>query len=80
MPEYHWKLTIVERNVMPTNWINLIPEAQERILEEAEELMRDLSLPDRRRLLTALERLQNHIEEYFQPKIQQILSSQLSMV
>ncbi len=78
MPEYQWKLTIVERNLSLSNWVKLIPEAQEQILWEADDLMGDLPLPDRQRLLTSLEKLQNFIEEDLQPTIQQILTSQLS--
>ena len=77
MPEYQWKLTIVERNLSLSNWVKLIPEAQEQILWEADDLMGDLPLPDRQRLLTSLEKLQNVIEEDLQPTIQQILTSQL---
>ena len=80
MPEYQWKLTIIERNLLLANWIKLMPEAQERMLEEADELMGDLSLSDRRRLLTSLERLSYHTVAEFRHKIKQILSSQLSFV
>ncbi|MFP4103820.1 hypothetical protein [Coleofasciculus sp.] len=59
MPEYQWKLTIVERNLLYSNWITLMPEAQERILEEAEELLRDLPLLDKQRLLTFLASLKD---------------------
>jgi len=79
MPEYQWKLTIVERNLLLSNWIKLIPEAQEQMLQEADELMGDLPLPDRRRLLTSLETLQGHTEKKLQQQIQQILSHQLSL-
>jgi hypothetical protein len=78
MPEYQWKLTIVERNFLLSNWMKLIPEAQEQMLWEADELIGDLPLPDRQRLLTSLEMLQNNTEENLQQKIQQILSNQLS--
>lgn len=79
MPEYQWKLTIVERNIVLSNWIKLIPEAQEQILGEADELMGDLPPEDRQRLLTSLEMLQEHAEENLQAKIQQILSNYLSL-
>ena len=79
MPEYQWKLTIVERNLLLSNWMKLIPEAQSQMLQEADELMGDLPLPNRQRLLTCLERLQDHIEGDLQPKIQKILSSRLSL-
>ncbi|HEY9822603.1 MAG TPA: hypothetical protein V6D35_17805 [Candidatus Sericytochromatia bacterium] len=78
MPDYQWKLTIVERNLILSNWMKLIPEAQERMLEEADDLMGDLPLPHRQQLLTSLEILQDYTEEDLQQKIQQILSSQLS--
>jgi len=78
MPEYQWKLTIVERNLLLANWRKLMPEAQERMLHEAEELMRDLSLSDRQGLFTSLETLFYHTEEDLQQMIQQILNSQLS--
>lgn len=73
MPEYQWKLTIVERNLLYSNWINLMPEAQERILEEAEELLRDLPLLDKQRLLTFLASLKD-TEKHLHHKIQQIVS------
>src|SRR4028118_982985 len=78
MPDYQWKLTIVERNLILSNWMKLIPEAQDRMLEEAEDLMGDLPLLHRQQLLTSLKMLQNYIEEDLQQNIQQILSSQLS--
>jgi hypothetical protein len=78
MPEYQWKLTIVERNLLLSNWIKLIPEAQEQMLWEADDLMRDLSLLDRQRLLTSLEMLQDSIEEDLQQRIQRILSRELN--
>ncbi|MEQ9551412.1 MAG: hypothetical protein RIM23_17600 [Coleofasciculus sp. G3-WIS-01] len=73
MPEYQWKLTIVERNLLYSNWINLMPEAQERILEEAEELLRDLPLLDKQRLLAFLASLKD-TEKHLHYKIQQIVS------
>lgn len=73
MPEYQWKLTIVERNLLYSNWINLMPEAQERMLEEAEELLRDLPLLDKQRLLTFLASLKD-TEKHLHHKIQQIIS------
>ncbi|MEQ8537288.1 MAG: hypothetical protein RIB93_07485 [Coleofasciculus sp. D1-CHI-01] len=73
MPEYQWKLAIVERNLLYSNWINLMPEAQERMLEEAEELLRDLPLLDKQRLLTFLASLKN-TEKHLHHKIQQIVS------
>jgi len=73
MPEYQWKLTIVERNLLYSNWINLMPEAQERMLEEAEELLRDLPLLDKQRLLTFLASLKD-TEKHLYHKIQQIVS------
>jgi len=73
MPEYQWKLTIVERNLLYSNWINLMPEAQERMLEEAEELLRDLPLLDKQRLLTFLASLKD-TEKHLHHKIQQIVS------
>ncbi|HBB35506.1 MAG TPA: hypothetical protein DDZ80_17420 [Cyanobacteria bacterium UBA8803] len=80
MPEYQWKLTIVERNLLLSNWVKLIPEAQEQMLEEADQLMAELPLSDRRLLLTYLETLQYHIEANLRQKIQKILSNQLSLV
>lgn len=56
---YQWKLTIIERNLLRSNWMNLLPEAQERILEEANDLIKDLPLSDQQRLMTALEKLQD---------------------
>jgi hypothetical protein len=79
MPKYQWKLTIVERNLLLSNWMKLIPEAQEQMLWEADDLMVDLPLPDRQRLLAALETLQGHIEEDLRQKIQHILSSHVSL-
>ncbi len=79
MPKYQWKLTIVERNLLLSNWVKLIPEAQEQMLWEVNDLMEDLPLPDRQRLLTSIETIQDHTEEDLQPKIQQILTSQLSL-
>ncbi|MEQ9367677.1 MAG: hypothetical protein RIG63_01400 [Coleofasciculus chthonoplastes F3-SA18-01] len=73
MPEYQWKLAIVERNLLYSNWINLMPEAQERMLEEAEELLRDLPLLDKQRLLTFLASLKD-TEKHLHQKIQQIVS------
>lgn len=74
MPEYQWKLTIVERNLLVYNWLKLIPEAQEQMLWEADELMGDLSLPERQQLLVNLEILKSYVEANFQEKIQQIVS------
>lgn len=79
MPEYQWKLTIVERNLLLSNWMKLIPEAQAQMLQEADALLGDLPLPNRQRLLTCLERLQDHIEGDLQPKLHKILSSRLSL-
>lgn len=79
MPKYQWKLTIVERNLLLSNWMKLIPEAQEQMLWEADDLMVDLPLPDRQRLLAALETLQGHIGEDLRQKIQHILSSHVSL-
>jgi hypothetical protein len=75
MSEYQWKLTIVERNLVFPNWLKLMTEAQERMLEEAEELIGFLSLPDRQRLLTLLAMLQDHVEADFQQKITQIVNN-----
>ena len=52
-----------------------MPEAQEQMLEEADELIGDLPLPDSQRLLTSLETLQDHTQEEVQRKIKQILSN-----
>ncbi len=79
MPNYQWKLAIVERNLLPSNWIKLIPEAQEQILREADDLMGDLPLPDRQRLLALLETLQQHTQSDLQQKVQHILSNHLSL-
>ncbi|HAJ59794.1 MAG TPA: hypothetical protein DCP31_11395 [Cyanobacteria bacterium UBA8543] len=78
MPQYQWKLTIVERNLLLSNWMKLIPEAQEQMLWEANDLMRDIPLPDRQRLLTSLEMLQDHTEQDLQKTIRQILRSHLN--
>ncbi|GAB4204986.1 MAG: hypothetical protein Fur006_60660 [Coleofasciculaceae cyanobacterium] len=76
MPDYQWKLNIIERNLLLSNWMKLMPEAQEQMLEETDELIADLPLPERQRLLTLLEMLQDHTPEEFQrQKIAQILSS-----
>jgi hypothetical protein len=75
MFEYQWKLTIVERNLLLSNWIKLMPEAQEQMLEEADELMGELPMSDKERLLTSLATLQDYTEESLQQKIQQILGS-----
>ncbi len=79
MPEYQWKLTIVERNLLLSNWVKLIPEAQEQMLWEADGLIGNLPLPDRRRLLSSLEILQEHTEENLRQRIQQILSNHSSL-
>ncbi len=79
MPEYQWKLTIVERNLVLSNWVKLLEEAQEQILWEADELMGELPLPDRQRLLNSIEMLLDHTEANLQQKMQQILSSYLSL-
>ena len=78
MPDYQWKLTIVERNLSLSNWMKLMPEAQEQMLEEADELIGDVPLLDSQRLLTLLETLQDHTEEEVHRKIKQILSHQSS--
>ncbi len=75
MLEHQWKLTIVERNLLPANWIKLIPEAQEQMLWEADILLADLPLSHKPQLLTALETLQAYVEEDSQQKIQQIISN-----
>lgn len=79
MPEYQWKLTIVERNLLLSNWMNLIPDAQEQMLWEANDLMEDLPQSDKQRLLTSLETLHNHTNNNLQEKIQDILNSQHSV-
>lgn len=79
MPKYQWKLTIVERNLLLSNWLKLIPEAQEQMLWEVNDLIEDVPLPNRQRLLASLEMLQEHAQADFQEKIQEILSSQLSL-
>lgn len=79
MPEYQWKLTIIERNLLLSNWMNLIPEAQERMLEEADELMTILPFFDKQRLLASLETLQYHTQAELHQKIQQILRSQMEL-
>lgn len=78
MPEYQWKLNIVERNLLLSNWIKLIPEAQEQMLWETGELIGDLPLSDQQRLLTAIETLQHHVEGNLQQKLQQIFSNHAS--
>lgn len=78
MPEYQWKLTIVERNLLLSNWMRLIPEAQERMLEEADQLIADLPLSDRQRLMASLGILQQHTEKNLQKRIMQILSPKSS--
>lgn len=55
-----------------------MPEAQEQMLEEADELIGDVPLVDSQRLLTLLETLQEHTEEQVHGKIKQILSHQSS--
>lgn len=55
-----------------------MPEAQERILEEADELMGEIPVSDKERLLNYLETLQNHAEPNFRCKMNQILSNQSS--
>lgn len=51
-----------------------MPEAQEQMLEEADELIGYVPLVDSQRLLTLLETLQDHTEEQVHGKINQILS------
>ncbi|HAA30764.1 MAG TPA: hypothetical protein DCE56_27560 [Cyanobacteria bacterium UBA8553] len=48
------------------------------MLWEANDLMRDIPLPDRQRLLTSLEMLQDHTEQDLQKTIRQILRSHLN--
>jgi hypothetical protein len=79
MPDYQWKLTIVGRNLVLSNWIKLMPEAQEQMLEEADELMEILPLSERQSLITSLEILQSDINPQFQSKIQQIFSNHISI-
>lgn len=76
MPEYQWKLTIVERNLLLSNWLKLLPEAQEQMLWEVQELMEDLPLLDKQQLLTSLETLQDHTEGDLLQKVQQLLNNQ----
>jgi hypothetical protein len=78
MPDYQWKLTIVERNLLLSNWVKLIPEAQEQMLWEAYSLIENLPLLDRHRLLISLEMLQEHTESNLQQQIQHILSHRVS--
>lgn len=78
MPDYQWKLTIVERNLLRSNWVKLIPEAQEQMLWEADDLIENVPLLDRQRLLISLEMLQEHTESKLQRQIQQILSHRLT--
>jgi hypothetical protein len=78
MPQYQWKLTIVERNLRPSNWSKLILEAQEQMLWEADILMEDLPLIYKSQLLTALENLQGDVEEVLQQQLQQIVSKHSS--
>ena len=79
MVDYQWKLPIIERNFLPSNWLDLIPEAQEQSLQEAEDLREELAVSDKLQLLASLERLQEYTEDYLQPKLRQILNSQLSL-
>lgn len=78
MPDYQWKLTIVERNLLLSNWVKLIPEAQEQMLWEADSLIENVPLLDRHRLLISLEALQEHTESNLQQQIQQMLSHRLN--
>lgn len=78
MPDYQWKLNIIERNLSLSNWMKLMPEAQEQMLEEADELIGDVPLRDSQRLLTLLKTLQEHTAEEVHRKINQILSHQSS--
>lgn len=79
MPDYQWKLTIVERNLLLSNWVKLIPEAQEQMLWEADGLIEKLPLLDRQRLLTSLETLQEHTDSNLQQQIQHILRNRASL-
>lgn len=79
MSEYQWKLTIVERNLVLFNWDKLMPEAQEQMLWEADDLMEDLPLPERQRLLASLESLESHTDGELQQKIQRILNNHLNL-
>ncbi|MEQ8753166.1 MAG: hypothetical protein RID09_06560 [Coleofasciculus sp. G1-WW12-02] len=47
------------RNLSQSNGINLLPEAQEQILEEADELLNVLPFPHKQRLKTFLERIRD---------------------
>ncbi len=76
MPEYQWKLTIVERNLLLSNWLKLLPEAQEQMLWEVQELIEDLPLLDKQQLLTSLETLQDHTKGDLLQKVQQLLNNQ----
>lgn len=73
MPDYQWKLTIVERNLLLANWVKLMPEAQAQMLCEADGLMEDLPLSIGQQLLTPLETLQHFVEGELQQKLEQIL-------
>lgn len=55
-----------------------MPEAQERMLEEADELIGAVPLPDRQQLLTLLETLKDHTPEEVQCKITRILGNSSS--
>lgn len=76
MSAYQWKLAIIERNLSLSNWLNLLPEAQERTLQEAEDLIEGLPVPDKQRLIGALEKLHNCTQADIQQTIQQILGTQ----
>ena len=52
-----------------------MPEAQEQMLEEADELIGNLPLPAGQQLLTLLETLQHHTQEVWEHQINQILSN-----
>lgn len=78
MSEYHWKLTIVARNLLSSNWSKLIPEAQEQMLWEANVLLEDVTLAHKSQLLIALANLQGDVEELMQQQLQQIVSKHSS--
>jgi hypothetical protein len=75
MPNYQWKLTIVERNLLPFNWLKLMPDAQEQMLWETDCLLAELPLTEKQRLLSLLANLENYLEASFQQKTQQILNN-----
>ncbi|MEO0987376.1 MAG: hypothetical protein AAFY20_17750 [Cyanobacteria bacterium J06639_14] len=70
-----WKLNIVQRNLRIPNWIDLIPEAQEQMLNEVIGLSEELPLSIYQNLTSALGKLIQHSPAHLKPVILEITSN-----